>query len=824
MRVSVLLSVVLVVACGVAGDSGPGSNGEATQAPASAPEQAEAQTSVREAYINARQQDAPRSYDVVPMGGGAAEAENSALGARLALSADGVVTLVPMRAEATWSLALTWTALGRAGSGEPMREAATVTGAMTVVKNQATYAHRSGGVEARQWLRNGPLGLQQGFTLTERPAGSGELVLTVRAEGLTPVLSSDGSEVLLRAEDGKTKLRYSDLYVRDADEAPVPAHLAVAGGHIELRIDDAEASYPLQIDPLVWLEKVKLIGADTVADDTFGEGVAISGDTALIGAPDHDAAADGAGAVYVFVRNGSTWTEQAKLTASDAAVGDGFGRKVALDGETALVGSVGDDDAGNASGAAYVFVRNGTTWTEQQKLTASDAAADDWFAFNVALSGDTALIGTRYDDDGGDATGSAYVFVRSGTTWTEQQKLTASDAAVSDQFGFSVSLDGDTALVGAWLDDDDGSGSGSAYVFVRNGTTWTEQQKLTASDAEDGDTFGRNLALDGDTALISAPGDDDGGSDAGAAYVFVRNGTTWTEQQKLVASDAAANDLFSRAPSIHGDTAVIGAFENDDNGSDAGAAYVFVRSGTTWTEQTKLTASDAADGDLFGRGVAVENNTALISAVGDDDAGGGSGSVYVFRVLLDAGSTCSQDDECHSEICVDGVCCDTACGGGATDDCQACNVSGSEGTCSPVPAGSVVCRPSAGVCDVDDTCDGASTACPADAYAGADTVCRPAASQCDTAEACNSASPNCPTDELASDGTSCDAGNGVCQSGSCVPDDGAGGGGGGEEPTVVDEGCGCRVVGQRNEHELGWLLAGVGLVLARRRRTVRRAS
>ncbi len=259
-----------------------------------------------------------------------------------------------------------------------------------------------------------------------------------------------------------------------------------------------------------------------------------------------------------------------------------------------------DDDAGSESGSAYVFVRSGTTWSQQAKLTAFDAAAIDQFGYSVAISGDTAIVGAYGDDDAGSASGSAYVFVRSGTTWSQQAKLTALDAAASDQFGYSVAISGDTAIVGAYLDDDAGSASGSAYVFVRSGTTWSQQAKLTASDGAASDLFGYSVAISGDTAIVGAYGDDDAGSDSGSAYVFVRSGTTWSQQAKLTALDAAAVDCFGYSVAISGDTAIVGAYLDDDAGSASGSAYVFVRSGTTWSQQAKLTASDGAASDQFG--------------------------------------------------------------------------------------------------------------------------------------------------------------------------------------------------------------------------------
>ena len=246
----------------------------------------------------------------------------------------------------------------------------------------------------------------------------------------------------------------------------------------------------------------------------------MSGDTAVVGAYlDHHNGIE-SGSAYVFVRTGSTWTEQAKLTASDGAGGDDFGLSVSVDGDTAVVGAFLDDDSGNWSGSAYVFTRTGSTWTEQAKLTASDGASDDWFGYSVSVDGDTAVVGAVYDDHNGIDSGSACVFTRTGSTWTEQAKLTASDGAAGDVFGVSVSVSGDTAVVAAHNDDDSGSNSGSAYVFVRTGSTWTEQAKLTASDAAGQDQFGVSVSVDGDTAVVGAYSDDDNGIDSGSAYVF----------------------------------------------------------------------------------------------------------------------------------------------------------------------------------------------------------------------------------------------------------------------------------------------------------------
>ena len=260
--------------------------------------------------------------------------------------------------------------------------------------------------------------------------------------------------------------------------------------------------------------------------------------------------------------------------------------------------------------------------TEDAKLTAKDADDVDWFGFSVGLSGDTAVVGAREDDHaGGGNAGSAYIFENNGIRWEQVAKLTAFDAANSDRFGNSVAASGETIVVGARGDDHaGGDGAGSAYVFVRDGTHWPLQAKLTASDAAPADEFGTSVALSGDTIVVGAREDDHaGGMNAGSAYVFFRSGNSWSEQAKLVGSDSALADRFGISVAVSGDTAVVGARGNDHTGDvDAGAAYVFFRRGSSWSEQAKLTAEDSNLFDEFGNSVAVAGDSALVGAHHDN--------------------------------------------------------------------------------------------------------------------------------------------------------------------------------------------------------------
>jgi hypothetical protein len=393
--------------------------------------------------------------------------------------------------------------------------------------------------------------------------------------------------------------------------------------------------------------EVKLKAPDAASDGSFGRSVAIDRDVAVVGAPGQDGRL---GATYVHARCGGAWMLRAKLSASDAAANDEFGHSVAVSGDTVIVGACFNDDAGTNSGSAYIFTRDASgAWSERQKLTASDAAVNDEFGFCVAVSGDTAFVGAYRNDDDGASSGSVYVFARDAAgTWIQTQKLTASDAEEGDFFGKSVAVSGDTALIGAEGNDDGGSFSGSAYVFTRDASgTWSERQKLTASDAALGDGFGEAVAVSGDTAVVGAEGNDDGGSFSGSAYVFTRDVSgTWNERRKLTASDAAAGDRFGCSVAVSSDTAVVGAYANGDSGVNSGSAYVFTPDAAgTWSEQRKLTASDAAASDFFGVSVAVSGDAAFVAANSEDDVAFNSGAVYVYSLQrkLTASDAASSD-------------------------------------------------------------------------------------------------------------------------------------------------------------------------------------
>lgn len=383
-------------------------------------------------------------------------------------------------------------------------------------------------------------------------------------------------------------------------------------------------------EPTVNGEQVaKVAASDGDESDFFGVSVALDGDTALVSA-NGDEGPDGEpkGSVYVFTADGGTWSQQAKLTADDGTV---FGSTAAVSGDTAFV-EARVAEGGSTLGAVDVFTRTDGVWSRQTTLTADDGDSDDDFGKAIAIEGEMVFVGAPGDDDpNGTSAGSAYVFERDGETWSQQAKLAADDGTSYDSFGSSIALDGDTALIGAVTAE---SGDGAAYVFTRNGS-WSQQAKLTGEDGEMNDSFGTAVALEGDTALIGDSNDDvDGDFNAGSTYVFARDGESWSQQARLTDDDGDEDDQFGGTVGINGNTAVIGAYNDEDpNGDNAGSAYVFTGTGGEWSQRAKLIADDGDSFDLFGVSVALDGDTAVIGASTDEDPNGReAGSAYVFDV------------------------------------------------------------------------------------------------------------------------------------------------------------------------------------------------
>lgn len=584
-------------------------------------------------------------------------------------------------ADWAWRWGLDLVAFGFEGSERSV-------GAPDAVRTEGRRATYAWGNDLEEWYQNDERGLEHGYTVARRPPRGDrpgrELALTLAVRGgLRPTLDDNGRDAIFVDASGRQVLTYAGLTVFDADGRGLPARFETRGANLRVLVDERGARYPLTIDPLV--QQAYLKASNTNAGDWFGSSVAIDGNTVVVGAGGdlsfpgaigEDSAATGvngnqadnsakdSGAAYVFVRggiDGFTWTQQAYLKASNTDAGDGFGQSVAISGDTIVVGAGYEDSAatgvnGNQAdngaakaGAAYVFVRSAGVWTQQAYLKASDASAGDGFGTAVDIDDDTIVVGAPYPLT--NPSPAAYVFVRSGTNWTQQASL---QGGSENMFGSSVAIEGDTIVAGAaWegLKVVPPWGIGSARVYVRSGTSWSLQANLPNSANGVPPLFGGWVDISGNTIVV--------GSNGPEAHVFVGSGSSWSVEATLQPPTNGGSSLcnFCGMVAISGDTLVIGDLSDqsgatgvngnqaDTSAPDAGAAWVYTRTGTTWTQQSYLKASNTDTGDEFSsftNGLAISGDTIVVGAKREDSAAKGvnlshldnsasdSGAAYVF--------------------------------------------------------------------------------------------------------------------------------------------------------------------------------------------------
>jgi hypothetical protein len=485
-----------------------------------------------------------------------------------------------------------------------------------------------------EWYVNETVGLHHWFQI-DRKVGDGNLWVKLATSGVRGIQT--GPETI-QFSTSQGSLSYAGLKVWDASGRKLAASMQLRGSEIVIGVDDASAVYPITIDP-TWSEQAILTASDKSTSAYFGAAVAIEGDTAIIGAPYTDPSGTYSGSVYVFTRTGSSWTEQQILTASDKSSTAEFGFSVAISGDTAVIGARFADPTGvTDAGSAYVFTRSGGTWSEQQVLSAADEIEFGTFGHSVAISGDTVLVGSpNASPDGANFVGAAYLFTRSGGNWNQQQVLSASDKVSGelDYFGISVGVSGDTAIIGAYEADAGGvSDSGAAYIFTGSGGVWSEQQKLSASDKSESAKFGNAVAISGDRAVVGAYLTSSSGlNEAGAAYVFARTAGTWSEQQVLSASDKAEYATFGYSVALSGGTVVVGAPDAAPEGViDSGTAYTYTFNAGVWTDEQILSASDKVMFGNFGASVSISGDTAIFGAPeAVSDGIPYTGAAYVYQ-------------------------------------------------------------------------------------------------------------------------------------------------------------------------------------------------
>lgn len=422
-----------------------------------------------------------------------------------------------------------------------------------------------------------------------------------------------------------------------------PFHSAAGG-------NGSGAAYVFQTRGTTWLQQSKLVDPISALEDEFGYSVAVSGEMAVVGARQDDKRGPNSGTVYVFTRQPPTaktlkewWKQTAVLTAENPAIGAQFGHAVDVDQNTIIVGAYGVDLAGSDSGAAYIFEQRGGQWEQLNSLVAQDAKAGDMFGSVVAVHGQTAVVGAYGVNLG---QGAAYVFTWSDGSWLQQAKLQPPDISRGDKFGGSVSVNGDTIVVGAHEHDVSGTNTGTAYVFIRQGNRWVQQAKLLADDAAIGDQFGGSVSVNRDTIVVGAWLDDNAVPDTGSAYIFIRNGKTWSKQAKIVAADASIGDHLGQTVALVDNTVILGAPGDDippdpkdiESGPtfDVGAIYTYTRVGLFWTFRSKRMSSDASAYDQFGSAIGLNNETIIVGVRGEDSAGNDAGAAYIYN-YSDAG-------------------------------------------------------------------------------------------------------------------------------------------------------------------------------------------
>jgi hypothetical protein len=517
-----------------------------------------------------------------------------------------------------------------------------------------------------EWYVNGPVGLEQGFTVSEPPRSGSRNLLTIACKlsgNLRAEIESNGDGLSLIADDGKRVFRYSGLTAHDASGKKLPAWLELSGGELLLRTDDTGARYPVVVDP--WIQLAELTASDGANGDQLGISVGISGNTVVAGAEFATVNGNaGQGAAYVFVKPASGWgnmTQTAKLTASDGKAGDGFGGAVSIAGNTIAIGACPQSGVCNGPGKLYVFLKPKGGWTTTSKfkaeLTASDGSANDGFSNELGLSADgkTIVVGAAGATvKGNTAQGAAYVFVKPAAGWkaaAQTAKLTELHGHAGDFAGeVSVSGDGSTVFVGApGAAVGANTAQGVAYLFLRPASGWKTTSKYAAKlSAKDGaayDDFGfcqagsSCISIDGTTVLVGAPQynfSTGTGTGPGKAYVFVKPPAGWkttaTFNAELTASNGVTGDALGWSIAITSNTAVVGAVAG--NGG-TGAAYVYSKPKAGWKTTPNFTAellaSDGAPGDGFGFCASISGNTAVIGAVDHLYSGGaGPGAAYVF--------------------------------------------------------------------------------------------------------------------------------------------------------------------------------------------------
>ncbi|MFC1719068.1 hypothetical protein ACFL6S_35780 [Candidatus Poribacteria bacterium] len=365
------------------------------------------------------------------------------------------------------------------------------------------------------------------------------------------------------------------------------------------------------------LRQVSLAASDGLSENCFGQSVSISGDYAFVGAYYSDDHGHRSGSAYIYNHDGTDWSEVGKLLPGDESPKGLFGQSISVSGGYAMVGACGDSNA-SLRGHVYFYKLDGTSWRLQTKVTADDSTPEDFFGFSVYMSEDFAIVGAPRNDSAGTDCGAVYIFKRDGDSWEQPVRVTANDATTNDNFGVSVSVSGNRAIVGASSTDERQSETGSAYIFHYNGKDWIEEAKLVASDGTAGDEFGNSVSISNDSVIVGARYDDEYGYKSGSAYIFHYTGAHWEEQCKINPGDEIAGDEVGYSVVISGDRALIGS-------KYANAVYVYQYIDGSWLHMDKIVASHG-----FGHSIGTSEKRIIVGMPYHDGNGVNSGSARVY--------------------------------------------------------------------------------------------------------------------------------------------------------------------------------------------------
>ena len=540
---------------------------------------------------------------------------------------EGVMMETPIAA-----MSFRLTTMGRGRNLEPVTSVRRI----DVDGNQLVYVRDN----LDEWYKNLPEGLEQGFTIHQRPRGNAEVPITLVIEldeEWSTVLSGDKIEIIDRT--GNIRFVYSHLLVKDARNEILEAELSVDRHRIYLTYQDGQAMYPVVVDPLIATTITRLLPEENTPFIQFGTSIAVNGDVAVIGTPNADVGGTAAGGVYVFNRVGDDWERMGRVDPPTAQLNMNFGSAVAVEAGTLIVGTPREDGAGTDSGAVYVYSADATTWSLVQRIVPPDEAAWKQFGWSLSLQGDTLAVGVPGDSEFGPYQGAVYLFTNTNGQWLFSEKVDGQIAGDYGNFGAEVLLNGELLFVGAPTRAISGIIWGAVFVYRKNGTDWQFDQEIQPPVSVGSSTyFGQSLAVEGDTLAVGAPYDNTAARSMldivgrGSVFVYELENSQWLLKQRLLPNNGSVNDSFGYDIAISGAALAVGAPWSDGlYSSGVGSVQVFLKTGDEWIYEDYATTVDAPANSWFGSVVYAAGDSIFVGAPYDNSLGYNHGAVYVSR-------------------------------------------------------------------------------------------------------------------------------------------------------------------------------------------------